>query len=65
MGHQSTQSAPEYLALSRFAGLAGTNRWILTQKVKRGEIQPSAWCDNRPIFAVRDLPRIREQLNGN
>ena len=59
---ESIQSAPEYLALSRFAEVAGTNRWILTQKVKRGEIQPSGWCDGRAIFSVRDLPRVISAL---
>jgi hypothetical protein len=57
------QSAiPEYLPLNRFARLAQTNRTTLKQQVERGLVTPSAWVGERPLFAVRDLARVIQEL---
>jgi len=55
-------TVPEYLPLNRFARLAQTNRTTLKQQVERGIVKPSAYCGDRPIFALRDLPRIISEL---
>jgi len=58
-----SSTIPEYLPLNRFARLAQTNRTTLKQQVERGIVTPSAWCDSRPIFAIRDLARVIKELN--
>jgi hypothetical protein len=52
----------EFLPVSRFARLAGTNRTTLKQQVERGIVTPSAWIGDRPLFAVRDLSRVIKEL---
>jgi hypothetical protein len=60
---RSTSTPAEYVSLSRFAPLVQTNRWILTKRVKAGEVTPSAWIADRPVFSLRDLSRIISELH--
>jgi hypothetical protein len=57
-----SSSTPEYLPVASFAPLAQTNRTSLTRAVRLGTVQPSAWVADKPVFAVRDLARVIEQL---
>ena len=55
-------SVPEYLPVASFAPLAQTNRTTLTQAVRMGAVQPSAWVADKPVFAIRDLSRVMKEL---
>jgi hypothetical protein len=59
---QSASTVPEFLPLARFAPLAQTNRTTLTKQVWLGRVKPSAWCAERPIFALSDLSRVIAEL---
>jgi len=51
----ATQSIPEFLPIARFAPFARTNRTTLSQAVRSGFVQPSAWVAEKPVFALSDL----------
>ena len=60
---KSTSSTPlRFLPLNRFAPYTRTTRQTLSKKVDAGQVKPSAFILDQPVFALSDLERVMAEL---